>query len=89
MTSEMMPEDAKIMGTPEEAAEKLAALAMQWRQLRQPLMADAKEHRRIDSAERECRFQLANAALLWLWHRENTRPAPVGELAAPPRCTRS
>ena len=59
------------MGTPQEARDGLIAAARLWRELRQPIMATPKELRAIEGREREARFQLANAALLWLWHEEN------------------
>lgn len=58
--------DRKIMGTPEAAREALILQARNWRKLRQPIIGTAKEIRRIEVAEREARFCLANAALLWL-----------------------
>ena len=63
--------DRECMGTPEAAEADLIAKAREWRELRQPRMATSAEHKRIDILERECKFQLANAALLWLWHQEN------------------
>lgn len=64
-------DDRAIMGTPEEAKAALLEKAREWRTLRQPMIATGPDLRRNEVAERECRFQLANAALLWLWHEEN------------------
>lgn len=66
--------DRQIMGTPEEARAALIERASEWRRLRQPLIAPPSEHRKNDLLEREARLQLANAALLWLWHEENPPP---------------
>lgn len=63
--------DRAVMGTPEAAKAALIDKARQWRELRQPRMDTASGHRKIEAREHECRFQLANAALLWLWHEEN------------------
>ena len=70
----MTATDRSIMGSPEDAEAALIEWARKWRECRQPLMATAKEHRRRQAAETEVRFRLSNAALLWLWHKEN--PAP-------------
>ena len=67
-------EDRQYMGTPAEAAEALIAKAREWRETRQPFMGTRKQHRDRDAREHQVRFELANAALLWLWHQEN--PAP-------------
>lgn len=67
-------EDRKYMGTPEEAKAALIEKAKAWRALRQPMMGTRKEIRDTEIKEHEARFQLANAALHWLWHEEN----PVG-----------
>ena len=64
-------EDRKYMGMPEDAKASLIEKARAWRELRQPLIATAKEHKKREAAEREAKFVLANAALLWLWHEEN------------------
>lgn len=63
-------EDASCMGTPEEARQALIDMGRRWRELRQPLIASAAQHKKRDAMEREARFQLANAALHWLWHEE-------------------
>lgn len=63
-----------MMGTRDEAYAALIAKARKWRELRQPIIADRRELREIDREERQVRFELANAALLWLWHEENTPP---------------
>jgi hypothetical protein len=47
------------------------AMAREWRKLRQPVMASKRELDEIEKRERQVRFELANAALLWLWHIEN------------------
>lgn len=64
-------DDRKLMGTQDQAREALIEKARAWRELRQPSIATASEHRRIDKLEHQIRFELANAALLWLWHEEN------------------
>ncbi len=64
------------MGTPEEARQALIEKARAWRALRQPRMATPAEHRKEEAREREARFQLANAAVLWLWHEEQVAEAP-------------
>lgn len=69
------PTDDAIMGTPEEAKAKLMAATAKYREYRQPLIASAAEHKARESREREARFRLAEAAMLWLWHEE--RPAPA------------
>lgn len=61
------------MGTMEKAIFSLAAKTRIWRKLRQPLVASPAEQKARDLAEREARFQVANAALHWLWHQENQR----------------
>ncbi len=62
---------ADYMGTPEEARQDLIEKARAYRLLRQPRMAPAAEHRKTEAAEREARFQLAGAAVHWLWHEEH------------------
>jgi hypothetical protein len=64
-------DDRQYMGTQQAAKEALIEKARAWREYRQPLIATAKEHKRREALEREAKFQLANAALLWLWHEEN------------------
>lgn len=64
-------DDRKYMGTPAEAKAKLIDASRAWRMLRQPSIATPAGHAAVDAKEREARFQLANAALLWLWHEEN------------------
>lgn len=66
-----MSEDRQYMGTAADAKSALIEKAKAWRETRQPSMDTAAGHRERDSVEREQRFQLANAALLWLWHEEN------------------
>ena len=68
--------DRNVMGTAQDAREKLAALAAEYRLCRQPYMATAKEHKQREAMERETRLRLADAALLWLWHEENPEPHP-------------
>ena len=67
-------DDRKYMGTPVEAKAKLIDASRAWRALRQPSMDTAAGHKAVDVKECEARFQLANAALLWLWHEENPSP---------------
>ncbi len=64
-------EDRKYMGTPEAAKADLIEKARAWRLTRQPSMDTAAGHRKAEAQEREVRFQLANAALHWLWHEEH------------------
>lgn len=66
-----MSVDRSVMGTPEAAKEALIEKARAWRETRQPSMDTAAGHKAREAAEHETRFQLANAALLWLWHEEN------------------
>lgn len=61
---------AADMGTHEQARLALFTKAAAWRAFRQPIIGTAARIRENDIAEREARFQLANAALLWLWHEE-------------------
>lgn len=63
--------DREIMGTPEEAKAVLLKLTREWRELRRPLVGSGAAQKRRELLDREVRFQLANAALLWLWHEEN------------------
>ena len=63
--------DREIMGTPEAAKDALIEKAREWRRLRQRIRATRSGHAKTELMEREARFQLANAALLWLWHEEN------------------
>jgi hypothetical protein len=70
-TSPSVDGDRQYMGTPEAAKADLIEKARAWRLTRQPSMATAAQHRKSDIAEHEVRFQLSNAALLWLWHEEN------------------
>lgn len=64
-------EDRKIMGTREDAKASLILKAQEWRELRQPTIGTSKELRDRDQRERQVRFELANAALHWLWHQEH------------------
>jgi hypothetical protein len=73
-------EDRRVMGSPEAAEAALKAKAAEWRKLRQPLMANAAQQRNVEREEQQVRFELANAALLWLWHQEN--PAIASSEAA-------
>lgn len=70
-----MNEDRSIMGTPQDAHDRLVEKARAWRELRQPRIDTAAGHKKIDVAEREARFQVANAALFWLWHVEHSDTA--------------
>jgi hypothetical protein len=63
---------AEIMGSAISAKAALIAKATEWRKLRQPIMGNPKQLRDQEIAEREARFQLANTALIWLWHEEAT-----------------
>ena len=76
-----MSDDRQYMGTPDEARAKLVDRARKWRQYRQPSMATAAEHKKRDILEHEAQFQLANAALLWLWHEENPDPSAIDPAA--------
>jgi hypothetical protein len=67
----MSEDDRKYMGTPEAAKADLMAKLERWRELRQPLIAAPAEHKKREAEERELRFTIANAGLLWLWHEEN------------------
>ena len=67
----MGEDDRKFMGTADEAKAALIERAKAWRELIQPLIAEAAEHKKRDILEREAKSRLANAALLWLWHEEN------------------
>lgn len=73
----MTEEDRAIMGTPEAAKAALIEKSREWRRLRQPSMDTAAGHRKTEILEREARFQLANAALLWLWHEEHPKSPQV------------
>jgi hypothetical protein len=64
-------EDRAIMGTPAASKDALVAKLREWRELRQPLIAQAKEHKDREQLERQLRFEIANAGLHWLWHEEN------------------
>jgi hypothetical protein len=64
-------DDRSYMGTAAAARDALLEKARNWRRLRQPMMGTRSELRAADAEEHEARFQLANAALLWLWHEEN------------------
>jgi hypothetical protein len=64
-------EDRKYMGSADEAKADLIAKARAWREIRQPLIAPRAEHKKRDNLEHQIRFDLANAALLWLWHQEH------------------
>ena len=59
------------MGTMAAAEAALEARGRTWRELRQPAIATRAKHRETEAKEREARLRLAEAALLWLWHREN------------------
>ncbi len=67
--------DRQYMGTAADAKAGLIEKATAWRKTRQPSMATAAEHRSADNLEHQIRFELANAAMLWLWHEENPTPA--------------
>lgn len=59
------------MGTMEQAEAALEARAHRWRELRQPAIATRAQHKTREAEEREARIRLAEAAVMWLWHREN------------------
>lgn len=65
--------ERKLMGSAEQAERDLIAKARMWRELRQPMTGTAKKLRLAEIDEREARFQLANAAIRWLWHWENSK----------------
>lgn len=70
-------DDAGLMGDPAEAKTALLEKARAWRELRQPSIDSAAGHRATEKNEHQVRFELANAALLWLWHEENpATPSP-------------
>lgn len=71
--------DGCDMGTMQEAEAVLAAKTHAWRELRQPSMDTRTGHRKRETAEQEARFQLANAAVMWLWHRDHLSQKPVAE----------
>lgn len=64
-------EARRVMGSLGEAEEALKAKTAAWRKLRQPIMGTAAALRENDKLEHQARFELANAAVLWLWHQEN------------------
>jgi hypothetical protein len=68
---EVSAEDRKHMGTAPDAKAALIEKVRAWRETRQPSMDTASVHKKRDASEHELRFQLATAALLWLWHEEN------------------
>jgi hypothetical protein len=70
-------DDRKIMGSPADAKQALINLARKWRTERQPTIGTRTELRNLENRERETRFQLANAALLWLWHEEHPARVPA------------
>lgn len=59
------------MGSPAAAAQDLAARAVTYREFRQPIMGTAASLKQRDVQERQALFQLGQAALQWLWHREH------------------
>jgi hypothetical protein len=69
--------DREIMGTPEEAKAALIVKTREWRELRRPRIATAREHKKINQREYQVRFELANAALHWLWHEENRNNSQI------------
>jgi len=74
--AKILDADRSVMGSPEEAETELVRLTVEWRRLRQPMMGTAERIRQIEARDKEVRFRLANAALLWLWHRENPAKLP-------------
>src|SRR6202035_6018931 len=80
--------DQEVMGTPEAAYAALVAKAREWRAVRQPLAAGPKRQREFVARQNQVRFELANAALLWLWHVENPpKPLQNAEVFSRPECT--
>lgn len=67
----MSEDDRRYMGSPEDAKSALMDKAREWKELRQPLIASATEQRKRTVRDQQVRFELANAALLWLWHEEH------------------
>lgn len=63
-----MGEDLSYMGSFEEAETAFLAAVDKWNELRQPLIAGAKEHKKRDLQEREAGFRLNNASALYAWH---------------------
>jgi hypothetical protein len=66
--------DRQYMGTADDAKAALIDKSRVWRDLRQPRIDTPRGHRKVELQEQEARFQLANAAMLWLWHEENPGP---------------
>jgi len=64
----MSGEDTSYMGTFEEAEKDFLERVDRWTELRQPLIASAREHRGRELQEREALFRLGNAAALFVWH---------------------
>ena len=61
-------EDLSYMGTFETAEDDFLCWVDKWTELRQPLIASAREHRKRESQEQEALFRLGNAAALYAWH---------------------
>lgn len=68
------------MGTPEAARAKLIAAARKFRELRKPMFGTKGEIKLNDQSTREAQNQLANDALLWLWHVEDAREDRLAEI---------
>lgn len=68
--------DGVNMGASKAAADELAKRAAVWRNYRQPVMGTAAQLKKAEGLEREALFRLGNAALHWLWHRENAPHQP-------------
>ena len=67
----MSREGIEFMGSRAEAREKLVEKARAYRGFQGAYVGTAADMRRRDRLEHEARNQLANAALLWLWHEES------------------
>lgn len=64
-------EDRQYMGTKGDAEAALIEKARAWRETRQPVIGPAHTVRAMEKLDQQFRFELANAAVLWLWHIEN------------------
>lgn len=72
MTTE---DDRKYMGTPEAAVADLEERLRKYRELTQPAIGTRKELDKRDAEAREVKNRIVQAALLWLWHREDSAAA--------------
>jgi len=85
--NDMTETDRQYMGTAADAKVALIEKARIWRELRQPRIDTRSGHLKIEAQEQEARFQLANAAMLWLWHEENPVLAQVDGILYPTKET--